>query len=160
EARELGIEVRSPAQAREGWRETVERVCAAFDVHPALSERLHAWLADDELWPQEPVLTHGELYPAHVLIDEDDGITGVLDWTTARGDDPARDFMHQHSFAPPAAFEATVRAYTEAGGQPWPRLAERCAALMAAGPVGYGLYALATGRPEHREAAQAELGAA
>ncbi len=158
EAAELGVEVRSPDEVRERWREDVGVVCEEFDVHPRLEEQLAAWLSDDGLWPEETVFTHGELYPAHVLVDEDDTVTGVLDWTTARGDDPARDFMYQQAFAPPEAFATTVRAYVAAGGETWPRLAERCAALMAAGPVGYGLYALATGRAEHREAAQAQLG--
>lgn len=160
EAEELGIEVRSADEVRERWAEDIATVSAEFDVHPELSERLAAWLEDDGLWPEETVFTHGELYPAHVLIAEDHAVTGVLDWTTARVDDPARDFMYQHAFAPPEAFETTVQAYTEAGGVPWPRLAERCAALMAAGPVGYGLYALATGREEHRKAAQAQLATA
>ncbi len=160
EAEELGIEVRGPEEVRERWAEDVERVSAEFDVHPDLLQRLQAWLADDGLWPEETVFTHGELYPAHVLITDDHAVTGVLDWTTARVDDPARDFMYQHAFAPPEAFAATVTAYTEAGGRSWPRLDERCAALMAAGPVGYGLYALATGRAEHREAAQAQLATA
>ncbi|WP_454084460.1 macrolide 2'-phosphotransferase [Georgenia sp. Marseille-Q6866] len=159
EARDVGVEVRSPEEVRESWRADVARVAGEFDVHPALLERLHSWLEDDELWPEDTVFTHGELYPAHVLIDQDEAITGVLDWTTARGDDPARDFMYQHAFAPPEAFAATLRAYAAAGGRDWgPRLADRCAALMAAGPVGYGVYALTTGRPEHREAAQAQLG--
>lgn len=33
-------------------------------------------------------MTHGEIYPAHVLFDEAGTINGVLDWTTARSDDP------------------------------------------------------------------------
>lgn len=160
EARELGIEVRDPAEVRTSWANDVAVVTAEFDVHPDLEERLAAWLDDDGLWPEETVFTHGELYPAHVLIDDDDAVTGVLDWTTARGDDPARDFMYQHAFAPAEAFAATTRAYVESGGEPGARLGERCAALMAAGPVGYGLYALTTGRDEHRAAAQAQLSAA
>lgn len=159
EARELGVEVREPEEVRAAWAQDVARVADAFEVHPHLLDRLHAWLEDDALWPEVTVFTHGELYPAHVLIDQSEAITGVLDWTTARGDDPARDFMYQHAFAPPEAFAATLRAYTAAGGRDWgPRLADRCAALMAAGPVGYGVYALTTGRAEHREAAQAQLG--
>ncbi|WP_152189051.1 macrolide 2'-phosphotransferase [Georgenia satyanarayanai] len=160
EADELGVEVRSPEHVREAWRADVARVEGEYDVHPELLDRLHAWLEDDELWPEATVFTHGELYPAHVLIGESGAISGVLDWTTARGDDPARDFMYQHAFAPPDAFAATLRAYTAAGGRDWgPRLTDRCEALMAAGPVGYGIYALTTGRPEHRAAAQAQLGA-
>jgi len=157
EAEGVGVEVRSPEEVRQRWSEDIDRVAAEFDVHPGLRRRLGAWLEDDGLWPEETVFTHGELYPAHVLIEDDDAVSGVLDWTTARVDDPARDFMYQHAFAPPEAFAATVAAYAEAGGRDWPRLEERCAALMAAGPVGYGVFALTTGREEHRVAAQAQL---
>src|SRR5690606_13752472 len=123
EARHVGVALRGPEHARESCRADVPRVADEFDVRPALLERLHSWLEDDELWPESTVFTHGELYPAHVLIDQDESITGVLDWTTARGDDPARDFMYQHAFAPPEAFIATLRAYTAAGGRDWgPRL--------------------------------------
>ena len=160
EAVELGVPVRGPVEVRERWREDVARVQAEFDVHPDLVDRWHAWLDDDGLWPDRTVFTHGELYPAHVLIDDDDAVTGVLDWTTARVDDPARDFMYQQAFAPPEAFAVTVQAYRDAGGEAWDRLEERCAALMAAGPVGYGIYALTTGREEHRAAAQEQLAAA
>jgi aminoglycoside phosphotransferase (APT) family kinase protein len=102
------------------------------------------------------VLTHGELYPAHVLTEGDARIVGVLDWTTAKVGDPAADFALHHMIAG-ASFELAVRAYEEAGGRPLPRLEERCAAILAAGPVGYGVFALTTGRPEHREAAAAQL---
>lgn len=157
EARELGVEVCSPAQVRQRWETDVERVAGDLGMDTDLRERLAAWLADDSLWPDSTVFTHGELYPAHVLVDHDDAITGVLDWTTARVDDPARDFMYQYAFGSSEAFATTVSAYLDAGGPELSNLAERCEALMAAGPVGYGLYALATGRQEHRDAARDQL---
>lgn len=157
EVRARGIEVREPADVRREWARDVATVVDSFQVAPELRDQLEAWLADDGLWPERTVFSHGEPYAAHTLVDGDDAITGVIDWTTARVDDPARDFAFQYLSAPPAAFEATVHAYRQAGGSPWPRLGERCAALMAAGPVGYGLFALATGREEHRQAAQALL---
>ncbi|MEE6281647.1 macrolide 2'-phosphotransferase [Georgenia sunbinii] len=157
EARARGIEVRQPDEVRRRWQQDVAVVADSFRIGDALRGRLDSWLADDDLWPDRTVFSHGELYPAHALIDDDGAITGVIDWTTARFDDPARDFMFQHAGAPTEAFDVTVAAYRAAGGTEWPRLADRCAALMAAGPIGYGLYALATGRAEHREAAQAQL---
>lgn len=56
-----------------------------------------------------------------------------------------------------AVFEATVDAYVKAGGQVWDRLGDHCMELLAAGPIGYALYALTTGQPAHREAAAAQL---
>jgi hypothetical protein len=68
-----------------------------------------------------------------------------------------RDAALQRAIASPATFERTVESYQAAGGRVPPRLAEHCAELMAAGPVGYGLHALLTGDPQHRAAASAQL---
>lgn len=157
DAREAGVEIRSPEAVRQRWHDDIAAVRAEFDVADDLLRRWTDWVSDDSFWPDRTVLTHGELYPAHVLLDEAGAITGVLDWTTARVDDPGRDFAHQYSIAGEEAFTTTVDAYVRAGGSVWPRLADHCAELWAAGPVAYGVYALATGDPDHREAAAAEL---
>ncbi len=156
-ARAAGIPVEEPAEVRARWRSDIAAVAGAFDVSAALLARWTAWLADDGYWPTWSVFTHGEIYPAHVLIDAEDRITGVLDWTTAKVSDPARDFALQHAIASPATFALTVESYRAAGGRVPPRLGEHCAELMAAGPVAYGLYALQTGDPRHRAAAAAQL---
>jgi macrolide phosphotransferase len=156
EAAGAGVEVRQPAEVREQWRRDIATVTADFDVDGGLRHRWAAWLAEDSYWPDFSVLTHGEIYPAHTLV-VDEEITAVLDWTTASVGDPARDFAIHHAAAPGGAFDATVERYVELGGRVWPRLAEHCAELFAAGPVAYGLFALQTGLDEHRQAAQAQL---
>ncbi len=70
--------------------------------------------------------------------------------------DPAIDFAYQHMMGP-AAFDATVQAYREAGGAAHPRLGDRCAELAAAAPLLYGVFALQTGEPQHLAAAAAQL---
>lgn len=157
EARAAGIPTRTPEEIREGWRRDIARVDAEFDVAPALVERWTAWVEEDSFWPTWSVLTHGELYAAHTLVDEEDGIVGVLDWTTAAVGDPGRDFMLHHASAPAELFQVTVDRYVERGGTVWPRLADHCAELFAANPLGHGLYALETGVEDHRDAAQAAL---
>ncbi|GAA1130093.1 macrolide 2'-phosphotransferase MphH [Arthrobacter flavus] len=148
-----GVHTRSPQQVRDSWSDNVALAQDNFTVSPGLSLRWSRWLDDDALWPERTVLTHGELYPAHLLLGADDGIESVLDWTTAAVDDPALDFMFQHMSAPPAVYALTVSAYRDVMGREEPRLADRCAALMAASPVGYACYALQTGEPEHLDAA-------
>lgn len=155
-AAEAGVPVLSATELRARWRADLESVRAAFDIAPALSERWEAWLADDALWPDATALTHGELYAAHVLIDTPARVVGVLDWTTAKVGDPAIDFTYQHMMGP-AAFDATVAAYREAGGREHPHLAERCAELAAAAPLLYALFALQTQDPQHRATAAAQL---
>jgi macrolide phosphotransferase len=156
-ARDAGLTVEEPAEVREQYRRDIATVRAEFPVAEHLVQRWTAWLDDDSYWPTWSVLTHGELYPAHVLVAPDDSVTGVLDWTTAKVSDPGRDFAIHHSLTPPEVFDVTVRAYVEAGGRVWPRLGEHCAEIMATGAVAYGLYALQTGEPEHRAAAAAGL---
>lgn len=157
EARAAGIPIESPAEVREGWRRDIEKVQAEFEVSEVLRRRWEAWLGEDSYWPTWSVFTHGELYPAHVLIDAEERITGVIDWTTAKVSDPARDFLFQQAMSPPEVFEITLRAYEEAGGKTWPRLEGHAAEMWSASPVLYGLFALETGDESHRSAAQAQL---
>ena len=151
-----GIEVRSPSEVRDSWRADIETVAANFEVADHLRTRWNAWLHDDSCWPEFSVLTHGEIYPGHTLV-EDNAITAVLDWTTASVSDPAKDFMFHQATASADAFNLTVQRYVERGGRVWPRLADHCAEMFSASPVNYGIYALTTGETEHREAAAAQL---
>ncbi|MDT0541164.1 MULTISPECIES: macrolide 2'-phosphotransferase [Streptomyces] len=145
QAEAAGVEVRTPAQVRQAWRDDVARVSEAFTVSPALTEAWQAWLEDDTCWPGQAVMTHGEIYPAHVLFDEEGTITGVLDWTTARVDDPARDLSAQYGAAGEEMLQATLIAYGQAGGHVHPGLAAQAKHLWDASPIGYALYALTTG---------------
>lgn len=151
-----GIPSENPEAVRGYWAESLERVEGEFRIDSALLSGWRRWLDEDGLWPQRVVLTHGELYPAHLLLDETDRIVSVLDWTTAKVSDPALEFMYVQLISPDS-FDAVVRAYQDAAGVAEPRLAERCTALIAAGPLNYAMFALTTGQAEHREAAQAQL---
>ncbi|WP_336319823.1 macrolide 2'-phosphotransferase [Streptomyces lavendofoliae] len=144
QAEAAGVEVRTPEQVRQAWRDDIERVRAEFTVAPGLAEAWEAWLADDSCWPQATVMTHGEIYPAHVLLAEDGKITGVLDWTTARVDDPARDLSAQYGAAGEKMLQVTLDAYAAAGGRPHPGLAAQAKHLWEAAPIGFALYALIT----------------
>lgn len=155
-ARTAGIPASSMSEIRTRWRADLERVGAEFEIASHLLASWQTWLDDDALWSERTAFTHGELYAAHVLIEDPSRIVGVLDWTTAKVGDPAADFTYQHMMGP-AAFDATVAAYLDAGGVPLPHLAERCAALAAAAPLVYGLFALQTRDPQHRAAAAALL---
>ncbi|HLU66744.1 MAG TPA: macrolide 2'-phosphotransferase [Kofleriaceae bacterium] len=147
-----GVPVLSPDQVRDQWRSRLATMRGEFDIAPHLASRWEAWIDRDELWPAVTVFTHGELYAAHVLLEEPGRIVGVLDWTTARVGDPAVDFTYQHMMGP-AAFEGTVQAYLAAGGAPQPHLAERCAELAAAAPLVYGAFALESQDRQHRATA-------
>ena len=141
---------------RQGIRDGIARVSSAFEVSADLLNRWTTWLADDRYWPHASTLTHGEIYPAHLLLTGET-IVGVLDWTTAAVGDPARDFVFHRESVSRRAFDATVRRYVECGGRVWPMFAEHCTELFSTSPVDYGLYALTTGDPAHLDAAAAAL---
>lgn len=151
-----GVPVETPEQVRAHWARALDDALAEFRIDSGLLDGWRRWLADDGLWPERTVLTHGELYPAHLLLDDADRIVSVLDWTTAKVSDPALEFMYVRLVSPDS-FDAVVSRYRDTAGVAEPRLAERCSALIAAGPLNYAMFALTTGRPEHREAAQAQL---
>ncbi|MGL3806341.1 macrolide 2'-phosphotransferase [Paeniglutamicibacter sp. R2-26] len=153
-ARAAGIPVQTPAEVRSGWLSTLSEVGGSFRVPDVLLEKWTRWIRDDGPWPGFTVFTHGELYPAHLLLEGGSRIRSVLDWTTAGVTDPAVDFMYHYMLASPEAFALTVRTYEDAGGRPRPRLEAQCQALIAAGPLTYARFALATGKPEHRASAQ------
>ncbi|WP_432543358.1 macrolide 2'-phosphotransferase [Kineococcus sp. SYSU DK002] len=157
QAEAAGVEVRTPVQVRQSWTDDVARVRAAFTVAPALSTAWEAWLTDDSCWPEQTVMTHGEIYPAHVLLADDGAFTGVLDWTTARMDDPARDLAAQYGAAGEEMLDVTLQAYRAAGGRVYPGLAAQARHLWNASPIGYALYALATGAETDAAAASAVL---
>ncbi|GAB3254544.1 macrolide 2'-phosphotransferase [Arthrobacter pigmenti] len=152
-----GTPVQSPAEVREEWRTNLARVSSEFAIGDDLLASWNAWLANDELWPEHSAFTHGELYPAHLLLAGDGTIQSVLDWTTAKVGDPVADFMIHHMVSTPETFQVTIDAYAAAGGRVPVRLEERCEALASAAPLGYGIYALTTGDPEHVAAAAAQL---
>lgn len=152
-----GVEVRSPDQVRQAWADDVARVRESFYVAPSLADGWQAWLDDDACWPAHTVMTHGEIYPAHVLLAEDGTFAGVLDWTTARVDDPARDLSAQYGAGGEDMLQATLRSYADAGGHVHPGLAAQAKQLWDASPIGYALYALTTGAATDRDVAAALL---
>ncbi|MCU4296699.1 aminoglycoside phosphotransferase [Brevibacterium permense] len=154
--RDTGIPEFSPTEIRQRKREDIENVAAEFEVAPNLLRRWTAWLDDDSYWPSFSTVTHGEVYPAHQLMDGSVNLS-ILDWTTAAIGDPARDFMFHHASVSASAFENMSARYVEAGGLIWPRFAEHCGELYSTSPVELGLFALQTEDPEHMSAARAQL---
>lgn len=151
-----GIEVHTPDQVRQNIRNNIAKVASEFRVSSDLLDRWNTWLADDRYWPEASTLTHGEVYPGHLLLT-DERVVGVLDWTTAAIGDPAQDFAFHRVSASDKAFETTVQRYVEAGGTVGPRFAEHCMELYSIAPVNYGIYALTTGNQEHLDAAAVAL---
>lgn len=157
DAAAAGIPTQTADDVRAEWSERLDTVSASFTIASELSERWKAWLGNDRLWPEFTAFTHGELYPAHLLLGGDSRIRSVLDWTTAKVGDPAIDFMYHWMISGPEAFQAALDAYEQTTGRVPAMLAERSAEIVAAGPLNYAAFALISGEQEHADAAAAQL---
>jgi hypothetical protein len=97
----------------------------------ARADRILAALLDHDVRWQFPVgVTHGDLVPAHVLVDPDGALAGVLGWEAVGAGDPAWDFawwLHAMS----AAGDRALVAY---GGPPEVGFRLRAACLYALMP--------------------------
>lgn len=90
DARDAGVPTRELSAARE---ELAGQLEVARAHHP-IPERVWArWqrFVNERRWPTEARFVHGDLHPGHLLIDGDERVTGVLDWTEGHVGDPSVD---------------------------------------------------------------------
>lgn len=123
----------------------------------AVWARWQRWTEDDAMWPEHAALVHGDLHPGHLLLDEDQRITGILDWTEARVSDPSIDLMMLAGCFGRAALEAFMPHFERAGGVTWPRIVEHTLERWAAYPVLVAAWALETGNEAVMEHARVHL---
>jgi macrolide phosphotransferase len=157
-AASAGIRVKSPAEARETFAKNMDDIKRKIGVSDTLWDRWQRWIADDSYWPQHSALVHGDLHPPHILINEGNQVTGLLDWTEAEVTNPGTDFTIYYALFGESGLDVLLNQYQAFGGRVWPRMREHIAEQWAAYPVLIGMFALHTGKEEHMEMAQGALG--
>jgi aminoglycoside phosphotransferase (APT) family kinase protein len=132
----VGMRATTVAALRDRHRERCEALASVVIPHLEDGDRADAtamlarYLDDDELWTFAPCLTHNDLGPEHVLVDERGDLVGVLDWEEADLGDPAWDFawwIHEM----PDVGERALAAY---GGAPDRGFRERARFTHAISP--------------------------
>lgn len=159
-AEAAGILVRTPAEARQKVADDVDRVRRELTVHEKRLERWKRWLDDDASWPDFSVVVHGDLYVGHVLVDRSERVTGMIDWSECRVDDPSIDMASHLMVFGEAGLAKFLALYEAAGGRVWPRIAHHVTERLAVWPVTYALFGLDSGNQEHLATAKAQLAAA
>jgi macrolide phosphotransferase len=149
-----GLRVQGPGEFRQAFAERADRAREVLDVPEPVWRRWQAWLADDTYWPAHSALVHGDLHPAHVLVDGEHRVTGLLDWTEASVADPAADFALFHATLGGGWLAGVLERYRAAGGRVWPRMADHVAATWFAYPVLIADFARLTGDDAHRQFGQ------
>lgn len=154
EAGDIGLRVRTPYQMRSELAEQMERAGELLTIPDGLWRRWQRWLAEDSYWPASSTLVHGDLHPAHILIDDEHRVIGLLDWTEAHVADPAMDFTLQFAAMGEVALDALLDGYRRAGGTTWPRMREHISESWLAYPVTVAEFARVSGEEAHRAFAQ------
>ena len=156
--KEAGLTVQTAEEIRDVMRKRMGKVKATFGVSQPLWDRWQKWLSNDSIWPQQTTFIHGDLHPGHILIDENARVTGFIDWTEAKVDDPATDFVSHLMAFGEDSLKQLIDAYEHAGGNVWPNLFDHVVELQAAYPVGIAEFAEKSGLDDMMEMAKQSLG--
>lgn len=103
-------------------------------------------------------LIHGDLHPPHILINQSEQVTGLLDWTEAKVADPAKDFIFFQMLFGEEETARLLEYYDQAGGRIWAKMQEHISEMQAAYPLEVAKFALQTQQEEHIKMALEALG--
>ncbi|WP_080876182.1 macrolide 2'-phosphotransferase [Oceanobacillus timonensis] len=156
--KKAGVPAHSAGEAKASMKERIEKVKKQFGVADDLWNRWQAWLNNDELWPQETGLMHGDLHAGHMMIDGDTRVIGLIDWTEAKVTDVSNDFVFQYKAFGEEALEKLIHYYKQAGGIYWPKMKEHIIELDAAYAVAIAEFAMISGVEEYEQMAKEALG--
>jgi macrolide phosphotransferase len=158
EAQAIGLPVETAEEAPAVMKQKMDVVKNEFGVGEELWNRWQSWLQKAELWPQETVLTHGDLHAGHIFIDAQAQVTGFIDWTEAAVTDPSRDFVAHYRTFGEDALNKLISAYAKAGGRVWTKMAEQVIELAASYPIAIAEFALKSDLDEYKQMAKQSLG--
>lgn len=154
---EGGLPVQTIVDVRNGMRARMEKVRTELGVSDALWARWQNWVEDDSFWPEYSAFIHGDLHPGHILIDEEERVTGFIDWTEGKVADVSTDFIGHMRTHGEQELGRLIGAYAEAGGVVWPKMKEHILELAATYPIDIAEFAIKSGSDEYLEMARGAL---
>lgn len=154
EVESTAIPVRAPAAARAELAEHVAFAVTDLGMHSTWRDRGARWLDRDDLWPDSPVLIHGDLHPGHQLVDSDGALLGVLDWTDAEIGYAAKEFVEAARKFEPPVLDALIESYERHGGVAGPALRAHAVESIAFAPLNLGILGLESRNTRYIDAAR------
>ncbi|MCM3611845.1 macrolide 2'-phosphotransferase [Planococcus sp. MERTA32b] len=154
---EGGLTIQTIRDARNHMRARMEKVQENFEVNDKLWARWQKWIDDDSFWPDYTGFIHGDLHPGHILIDEEERVTGFIDWTEAKVADVSNDFIGHLRTHGEQELGRLVEAYGKAGGKVWPNMQAHIVELAATYPIDIAEFAIKSGSEEYLEMARGAL---
>lgn len=120
EAIQGGVRYKTPQETRESFASNIEEVKQSFTIPAKLYDRWTEWLCTDSYWPDHSVLHHGDLHPPHIIVDDHQRVTGLIDWTEAEIADPGKDFVILYALFGREGLRDLLARYEIAGAKPGP----------------------------------------
>jgi len=158
QAEKVGIEVLSPKDIRQQMQKRMENVNNKYGAEESLWARWQRWLKDDSLWPEQTALIHGDLHPGHIIVNDRDRVTGLIDWTEAKVTDIAKDFIGYLMVFGEEELDRLIQAYKDAGGYHWPKMKEHIIELSTTSAIDIAEFAEKSGLEEYEQMAKQALG--
>lgn len=152
-----GIEKIEADELKAYMKERMENIRKKFDIADSLWERWQEWLQEEDMWPEQVGVIHGDLFPGHTLIDEENRVTGMIDWTEAKISDVATDFTSFYLLFGEEALDTLIQEYAEHGGYTWPRMKDHIKEHVNIQALTIAEFAMASGSEEYKEMADSML---
>ncbi|GAB2559437.1 macrolide 2'-phosphotransferase [Gracilibacillus alcaliphilus] len=158
-AKGAGLPVEEASDLKLIMNKRMHRIKEMIGVGESLWNRWQSWIANEEIWPNETGLIHGDLHPGHILVNKETMVTGLIDWTEARVADVANDFVYYYTAFGEKGLNSLIGYYHKADGKTWPLMKEHVLELAAAYfPIEIAEFAIASGTEEHEKLAKKLLG--
>lgn len=157
QARKTGMTVYTGKAIRSAMKSRMDKVNSNYQVNKKLWDKWMHWVENDKIWPEKTALIHGDLFPGHTLIDSDNQVTGIIDWTEAKVSDPANDFTAFYLLFGEDKLDELIGYYREAGGYTWPGMKTHIISLLDTQAITIAEFSESSGIEEYRKMAEKML---
>lgn len=157
EGLELGVPAFTPTEFRRSVAKRIENCRLFVDIHETWLRRWHAWLADDASWPDYVTMSHGDLQPTHLLLDENFRVSGILDWAHGRFTDPAVDLALIYQNFGARVLDEVLARHAARDGRSWPGMRAHVVELASTCPIALAEFGALSGKNHILEEARAIL---
>ncbi|MCU5375637.1 macrolide 2'-phosphotransferase MphL [Bacillus cereus] len=149
----IGVEMLTANKLRTSMKQRMNRVKEQYDINQNLWDRWQAWLAEDSFWPSHVGVKHGDIHPGHILIDNKNNVTGLIDWTEVGIADVSIDFTSHYLLFGKDGLTKLIHSYDNAGGKTWSRMDEHIIELLKTSGITVAEYAQVSGLKDMHEIA-------
>nr|WP_078556760.1 macrolide 2'-phosphotransferase [Bacillus alkalicellulosilyticus] len=153
----IGVENICSSELRSTMKQRMERVKEQYNVNQHLWDRWQSWITADSYWPSHVGVKHGDLHPGHLLIDTNNKVTGVIDWTEVGIADVSVDFISHFLLFGREGLTKLINSYDNAGGRTWNRMEEHIEELLTTSGITVAEYAQSSRLKEMHEVASQML---